>query len=137
MNESQFWGKIRGGMLGKWHATRIESATMAGIPDICATIPGRHLWIELKYLEAFPKKASTKVRIDHFTDKQREWIMSRGQLAGNVWVIIGVGKEFFVFPYHDAYNITEWTADEWRERASLHWDGKAQWLDLYTLLLRG
>ena len=54
MNESQLWQKIN--TLQKtqklWHFTRIESATIRGIPDVNCLINGFEFWIELKSKES-------------------------------------------------------------------------------------
>lgn len=54
-------------------ATSVENPAYPGTPDI-QFIDG---WIECKYLEAWPRRAETTVRIPHFSPQQRVWLLRR------------------------------------------------------------
>ena len=54
-------------------ATSVENPACPGTPDV-QFIGG---WLELKFLEAWPKRAETTVRIEHFTPQQRVWLLRR------------------------------------------------------------
>ena len=54
-------------------ATSVENPACPGCPDV------QHIdgWLELKYLEKWPKRAATTVRIEHFSPQQRVWLYRR------------------------------------------------------------
>jgi len=54
-------------------ATSVENPAYPGTPDV-QFIGG---WLELKYLEDWPAKADTTVRIPHFSQQQRVWLLRR------------------------------------------------------------
>lgn len=120
MDESGFWEQLRSSMRGYWEAQRIESSTGEGIPDVFYTIPGQHGWIELKNLQAMPKRPTTPVKIRHFEALQKHWLAKHGKLGGNCWLLVKAAKEWFLFGYWQVYEVEEWTADEWREKAVLY-----------------
>lgn len=54
-------------------ATSVENPACPGTPDV-QFIGG---WLELKFLEEWPKREETTVRIEHFTPQQRVWLLRR------------------------------------------------------------
>lgn len=84
-------------------ATSVENPAYPGTPDI-QFIDG---WIECKYLEDWPKRAETTVRIEHFTQQQRVWLMRRSyacskltdKMHGLAWLVLYVArtKDWLVF----------------------------------------
>lgn len=137
MNESSFWAYLKGVMAQCWEATRIETSTALGVPDVTYTIPQGHGWIELKYLQAFPKRATTAVRLAHFTDAQKNWMRQRGRLADAVWLFVRVGNEFFLFDWRQALECETWTAGEWRQQARGFWAGRLDPLAVFKVLKTG
>lgn len=69
--------------LAGWNPFRVENSVGPGTPDI-AFVGG---WIEDKRFE-FPKRASTIVRCEHFTTKQRAWHAKQYGSGGLSWVVI-------------------------------------------------
>src|SRR5215208_255215 len=49
-------------------------------------------WIECKRITAWPKRADTIVRLDHFTQKQKSWITRRCRYSSRVHVLLHVGR---------------------------------------------
>lgn len=81
------WDALRPILAGQ-HAVRIESRTTgSGIPDVNYN----HGWIELKYLEGWPVRPNTPVRIDHYTKEQRAWAVQRTLAGGQVFFLLKVG----------------------------------------------
>lgn len=64
--------------LRKLHAIRVENPCLPGTPDVNCALG----WIELKWLEDWPKRADTTVRIDHYTPQQRIFGQKRDRAAG-------------------------------------------------------
>lgn len=121
VNESDLWKYIKTGMIGKWHASRIESSAGNGIPDISFGVQGKNGWIELKYIREWPKRQDTKVKLP-LRPEQKHWIKNRGQVSGDVWVLCRIHNEFFLLDYRLAMLAVEgWTKQEWIMNSVLHW----------------
>lgn len=138
MRESTLWNYIKKGLLGKWHATRIESSSGNGVPDISYGMPYINGWIELKYVKEWPKRATTRVKLP-LRPEQKHWIATRGGLSGHVWVICRVQDTFFLISYHSAIHLTEIgaTRSDWPMWATLTWDDKIDFNELYNELTGG
>lgn len=87
MSESEAWNAIRP-VLKPYDPVRIESPMSPGVPDVNYT----YGWIELKYLEAWPVRPATPVKIDHFTQQQRVWLTRRCRMGGLAFLLLKVGK---------------------------------------------
>lgn len=66
----------------------VENRVRAGTPDVNCT----RGWIELKYLAEWPKLPETPVRIDHFTNQQRNFLRRRWNAGGGAWLLMRVGS---------------------------------------------
>jgi len=75
-------------------------------------------WIELKCLDAFPVKATTTVKLPHWTTGQRYWAIRHRTCGGNTWLVVQVGDEVFVFNAVEAAT-SDWTQAEWRSYAQV------------------
>ncbi len=75
-------------------------------------------WIELKCLDAFPVKATTTVKLPHWTNGQRYWAIRHRKHGGNTWLVVQVGDEVFVF---NAVELaaSDWTQAQWRTYAQV------------------
>ena len=86
MNESQLWQKIN--TLQKtqklWHFTRIESATIRGIPDVNCLINGFEFWIELK------SKESKNLGLSNY---QINWHIKHQKCDGKVFILLPSTKQ--------------------------------------------
>ena len=106
MTESSLWKYIRNGLVGKCHITRIESSAGNGVPDVTLGLPGKTIWIELKYTKEWPKRDTTKVKLP-LRPEQKHWIKQRGMISGNVWVMWRIEDEFFLMPWSKCTELTE------------------------------
>lgn len=108
MNEAAVWESLKRLMGDAWDATRHEDVSGCGIPDVSfgiqypAPIGPVNGWLELKYLPAWPKRPTTKVRIRHWTHEQRLFLSRRWCAGRRTWVllVVGVGRnqEWLLFP---------------------------------------
>lgn len=91
--EQDMWNSIRPA-LKKLHPVRIESTlTDSGIPDVNYS----EGWMELKYAERWPPRGGP-LRIEHFTQQQRTWLIERRQAGGRAFLLLKVGtKEWLLF----------------------------------------
>lgn len=74
------------------HFQSIESPIVKGIPD-ANYIDG---WMELKYLDVWPAREDTKVKLTRFTKEQRLWITGRWRRGGRAFLVIQVNLEWVV-----------------------------------------
>lgn len=102
-------------------AASVENPAHPGHPDIQCT----DCWIECKYLEDWPKREATTVRIDHFTQQQRVWLLRRHIACakkkirrGYGWLVLYVAstRDWLVF---DGECAARWVAKEGTNKARL------------------
>lgn len=74
------------------HAFPVENPVYPGTPDI-AFIGG---WIELKKLDEWPKRETTKVRLDHYTLQQRAWARIHHHRGGKSYWLLRVQREWLL-----------------------------------------
>lgn len=125
-------------MRNRWHAVRIENACGSGIPDVDYAIGHRRQGkIELKYLPEGPKRESTKVRIHHFNPEQKLFFRMRGPVSGDVWLMVRVADEYFIFGWEMALTVDEHTLAEWRKLARGYWKDHINYADMAKILIEG
>lgn len=83
--EQQMWVALRPYMV-HLHPVRIESHMRAGVADVNYT----HGWMELKQLASWPKRAKTSVKVDHFTEEQRNFLTARCRAGGRAYLMLRV-----------------------------------------------
>jgi len=140
MSETDFWQLISSNVK-KWPASqwnRIENMCQADAPDVEYIVMARTGWIELKFLpsSAIPKRATSVLRVDHYTDGQRLWHRTRAACGGRVWVFLRAGDEFFLFPGKVAARCLglTWTLEDCRNMSAGWWEGRVDWKELKVLL---
>lgn len=118
--------------VGHWALLeRVENRVKKDTPDLYISVRAtpctddRPLtgWIELKCLDAFPAKATTTVKLPHWTNGQRYWAIRHRTCGGNTWLVVQVGAEVFVFNAAELAT-NDWTQAEWRSY-SVRLDKKA------------
>lgn len=96
---------------------RVENRVKRDTPDLYiaeATMALRG-WVELKVLPAFPKRAATPVRLEHWTSGQRYWANRHSLHGGQCWLVVQVQEEVYVFNAATAAISMDWTRAEWEE----------------------
>jgi hypothetical protein len=118
--------------VGHWALLeRVENRVKKDTPDLYISVRAtpctddRPLsgWIELKCLDAFPAKATTTVKLAHWTNGQRYWAIRHRTCGGNTWLVVQIGDEVFVFNAAELAT-NDWTQAEWRSY-SVRLDKKA------------
>jgi len=134
MSESTLWDYMRRG-LPRGHWRRIENVVLSGDPDVNGCVDGTECWIELKVLDAWPKRKTTPVRIDHYTKHQRQWAIDRTQAGGKCFLFVRVIDEYFLFTgLKAAMFVGDLTKAMWYSYAIGHWDNKVDWEDFICKL---
>ena len=88
MSESNFWTLVRNNLQMKmW---RVENRVMKGMPDVHYLSEGKTGWIELKYMNKWPKKRfSTGLKLS-----QVFWARNYTKNGGSSWILIRIAREF-------------------------------------------
>lgn len=91
-SESAMWKKLRPILIeAKLDPVRVENPIHPGTPDV-NICDGR--WIELKCIPKWPARASTRVRIPHYTPQQRVWLYRRWKAApGSTLLLLEVRSD--------------------------------------------
>lgn len=101
---------------------RVENRVKKDTPDLYfATTHGQAQqsrplqgWIELKVLDKFPARATTPVKIPHWTTGQRYWAIRHRAMGGWTWLVVQVGDQIFVFNAAEAAGLVDtWTTLDW------------------------
>ena len=137
MNESGVWQYLRKNLSAHAHLTRIESSAGNGVPDVSIGIPGKNVWMELKYVREWPKRITTKVKLP-LRNEQKLWIKVRGHLSGDVWVLIRIENSFFLLDWEQVIEACNgWVLFEWIDKSTKNWDGKIDFDELISTLNNG
>lgn len=131
--ESALWKAFKKAFEPSGHWVRVENALGLGTPDVNGREDGDgpDTWLELKQNKAWPKRATTIVRLRHFTREQKQWLVDRGVAGGNCGVLWQVEKDYLLFGWWDAPYLGHLTKEQMFHSAL--WSGK----NLSTLLQRG
>lgn len=109
----------------------IENAVSAGTPDL-NFVGG---WVELKCLKAWPKRPTTPLRCEHFTQQQRRWLCRRARAGGAVFVLLKVGREWYLFDGETASDhLGRSTREELFEIALGAWPKRMNWNQLAEII---
>jgi len=138
MNESGFWRYLYNRMKPVWIAERIENLVDEGTPDVyfTTTVNGSMGWIELKYAHRWPKRPTTPLRLDHFTPAQKGWLKRHGMAGANVFVLLQVDREYFIFDYLCHGFLGEVPRSGLIENAVQHWSRSIPVTELVEILDR-
>ena len=137
MNEATLRNYIRKGLRDKGVlTTHHEDALNSGIPDLSYSGGGVHGWIELKWLEAWPKRADTIVRIPHYTKEQKHFLLTRGRAGGHCWLLLRVGRHHLLFNNERVQDVGSSNYPWLRAAATLEADGRIDFEQLTRILTR-
>lgn len=102
------WVKRHFNKFGFWE--RIENNLARGTPDLHYCINGSAGWIELKQLEAWPMRETTKVQVPTLTIYQRTWHEEYAKQSGRSWLLLRVGmRDYLLFAGSDVKRIGDYT----------------------------
>lgn len=120
--ESIFWDAVKP-LLAGLHPVRIENSVAMGTPDVNCSLG----WIELKQVEDkdIPKRASTILRLDHYTPEQRIFQLKRSIAGGPCWLLLLLAGEWLLFSSRvAAERLGKMTVAETRDAATRLWPVK-------------
>lgn len=115
MAESSFWRSLRKKIPG--HVMRVENSCMPGTPDLNVCQDGRDFWVELKDVDKFPARPTTRVFGDEgLRPEQVLWIIQRTRAGGEVYIVGKVDNEIFCLHGREAENFNRYTRSELEAR---------------------
>lgn len=107
-------------LLRRIDAVSVENVAHVGTPDVWTA----HGAIELKHLDAWPRRETTPLRVPHFTAAQRVWLVRRTRAGGRAHVLLRVCGEWILLRGLDAaYKLGNATRRELCDLAVARWDG--------------
>jgi hypothetical protein len=134
MSEGGLWSTMRQQMGANkcWReATRHEDALQKGIADVSyISMLGQHGWIELKQVNEWPKRESTILRIDHYSDDQRMWLKRKGKSGAFTWLFLKVHRDYMLFDWLQAQYVGKLPKDPLKRAACGLWEGRMDWEEL-------
>lgn len=87
---------------------RIENMLASGIPDVNISTG----WVELKWAREWPVRATSALRLDHYTDIQRSRLMERWNAGGGAWLLVQVKTCWLCFEAPAAQKVGQLTKEE-------------------------
>ena len=137
MNEATLRNYVRPRLAAKGVLpTHHEDALNSGIPDLSYSHGGVHGWIELKWLEAWPKREATIVRIQHYTKEQKHFLLSRGRAGGRCWLLLRIGRAHMIFNHEASRYVGEQNAAWLEFSATEAWDNGIDFEQLTRILTK-
>ncbi len=139
MNEATFSRYVMNGVKKvsvKGHFFRHEDLITPGISDISYCLETRVSgWIELKFIKNKPKNLNIKFKIRHFTDHQRSWLQTRGQLIGYCFLFVKVGRtDYYLFSWEQLPYINEYKWNDLEDHALGYWKHRVNFEELLNHL---
>lgn len=129
MAESQTWRTLKKA-IKELDPYRVENLLDRGCPDV-NFVDG---WIELKHVPKWPVRGGV-VRIEHYTNEQRIWLMRRWRAGGKAFLLIQAEREWLLYTAPQAQKVGELTVQEMRDWASVHWPRGLCSSDLVEILM--
>lgn len=143
MSEQALWRNLRKKMVPQfWYeATRHEDKLQPGIADVSFVTSignstyGAHGWMELKKVKLLPVRPTTIVRLPHYTDAQRIFLLQKGQHAGMAFLLLQAERDFLLFNWDAAQSVGHLTTADLYEKADFVSKGKLDALNLWATIL--
>lgn len=125
MTEAKLTSQVRKLLKGPNRYTlRVETTTELGVPDLYYNLHGGTGWVELKWKRVWPSRAATTVKLPHYTDQQRRWLMREGRCGGRAWLLLQVDTDYLLFDWRAAQAVGYLTKAELYKVARCVWDGE-------------
>ncbi len=91
-----------------------------GTPDV--NLASGH-WVELKIANSWPKRGGP-LRLPHFTTEQKNWAARRTAAGGQVFLVLKVRSEWFIFDSDSYDRVGQMTREEMMEAARFYFPVK-------------
>lgn len=98
----------------------VENIADTGTPDVWISTGG----VELKTMREWPVRDRTPLRLDHYTQVQRDRLLNRWNAGGGAWLCLKVRVDWFVFDGPAAQQVGFLTRTELIHTATHHFPKK-------------
>ena len=96
--EQRLWDRLRKAAAGAVHTERIENLVGVGRPDVDTLVAGSFVPVELKQVDGWPVRSSTRVLgSSGLSQVQKNWHLNWRNWGGTSLIVVGVGEEVFAF----------------------------------------
>ena len=115
------------------HAISVENGTGIGTPDV-NYVNG---WLELKSIDSWPARPETPLRIEHFSQEQRIWLLQRCKAGGEAWLLLKVSDDWLLFDGEMAAALVgedEGTQQMLKDNCNTLWEGGLDEQELLEIL---
>ncbi len=118
--EQRLWDRLRKVAAGRLHTERIENVVGVGRPDVDTLVAGSFVPIELKQIDKWPVRATTRVMGDRgLSQVQKNWHLTWRRWGGTSLIVVGVVDEVFAFSGATADHVNEYNTREFRAAAMI------------------
>lgn len=116
--EQRLWDKLRKAAAGKVHTERIENIVGVGRPDVDTLVAGSFVPVELKQVDGWPVRASTKVLgRDGLSQVQKNWHLTWRNWGGTSLIVVGVGDDVFAFSGERADEVNDYNTTQFHNNS--------------------
>lgn len=116
--EQRLWDRLRKAASGRVHTERIENIVGVGRPDVDTLVAGSFVPVELKQVDGWPVRSSTKVLGRYGLSKeQKNWHLNWRNWGGTSLIVVGVGEEVFAFSGERADDINDYATVQFQNAA--------------------
>lgn len=117
--EQRLWDRLRKAAAGRIHTERIENVVGVGRPDVDTLCAGSFVPIELKAVETWPRRATTRVLGDAgLSQDQKNWHLTWRRWGGTSLIVVGVGEEVYGFMSGHADALNDMNKNEFLSAAA-------------------
>lgn len=116
--EQRLWDRLRKAAAGSVHTERIENLVGVGRPDVDTLVAGSFVPVELKQVDGWPARSSTKVLgRDGLSKEQKNWHLNWRNWGGTSLIVVGVGEEVFAFSGERADEVNDYNTMQFQNAA--------------------